>query len=686
MTLKSLFLGEGISQRQLFKRRLWPSALALLLFFLYNSVGTAIILQTTKDDYLSAATIRPNYTLHDSLMRKMSFYLGANSPVVLITGILGIVLALEGFSFLSNRKALDFYESQPVSRGAHFRDITINSFLIYIGSGFVTLLTALLLIAGYGGAGLPLFSAIGAGIAKNLACFFACFAIGTLAVMLTGNPIVSALAACVFLGYEGLLRIVIDLLKETFFDTSVSSGMLSHGLLTSPFYFYSLKPWKSAGANLVLGTAVFAASYFCYRTRRHEEAGHAVVFRPVRTVVRIGIAFLGGLTAGFLFAAGTGKVFGLICGVLMTVIMACVMEIIFAYDFKALFNRFPEIVISAVLVVCALLTFLADPFGYDKWVPDAGAVKDAAILSEHYFTNHYYKDGASCRSADFSKEYMHLTDVDAVRELAKYCIHDKPAAADYEYGNFENITVLYRMKNGTQKLRTYSLSADVPAELMDKVIGTQEFREGYFPIYADDYMDQAGNTAAFSYSNFMRETDETGGDYQAFKSAYLKDLETFSLSYIRGHRAVGSVKIIPRLPLTAESAEDEPQPVVFDCQVYEGFDNTVRFLKETGIYLEPVSRDTVSSVIVTTQYTDDMDVSDAPPAEVDKTFKDPEQIGEIIDHSVIKGLSPFSALVKTERLYYVEACPAQPAPGNDSSISVSLSLLEGEVPAFITAS
>ena len=33
MTLKNLFLGEGISQRQLFKRRLWPSALALLLFF-----------------------------------------------------------------------------------------------------------------------------------------------------------------------------------------------------------------------------------------------------------------------------------------------------------------------------------------------------------------------------------------------------------------------------------------------------------------------------------------------------------------------------------------------------------------------------------------------------------------------------------------------------------------------------
>ena len=61
--------------------------------------------------------------------------------------------------------------------------------------------------------------------------------------------------------------------------------------------------------------------------------------------------------------------------VLGTVIFHCVVEIIYAFDFRAIFRKPLQLVIILAVLCAGLLTMQADVFGYDEWLPDEAALQ-----------------------------------------------------------------------------------------------------------------------------------------------------------------------------------------------------------------------------------------------------------------------------------------------------------------------
>ena len=120
--------GFFLRQRELARRRLWAIALTFLSHLIYHVVCTVTMLSSTLEEasfkHLSASeTTR-------FLQSSLGSFLGKdNISWVLLTLPLAAMLAIEGFSWLHNRREVDFYESLPAPRGQRFFDICAGSFL-----------------------------------------------------------------------------------------------------------------------------------------------------------------------------------------------------------------------------------------------------------------------------------------------------------------------------------------------------------------------------------------------------------------------------------------------------------------------------------------------------------------------------------------------------------------------------
>ena len=82
--------------------------------------------------------------------------------------------------------------------------------------------------------------------------------------------------------------------------------------------------------------------------------------------------------------------------------------------------------------------------------------------------------------------------------------------------------------------------------MMDKVIGTQAFREGSFNIYHDDAARRIAGKLNLDYSNgedISKTIHLNTEKYEAFRKAYLLDLQQFSYSFARARRPVGRVVV-----------------------------------------------------------------------------------------------------------------------------------------------
>jgi ABC-2 type transport system permease protein len=190
------------------------------------------------------------------------------------------------------------------------------------------------------------------------------------------------------------------------------------------------------------------------------------------------------------------------------VITACIMQIIYDLDFRALFRRPLEILASAAIVTLIFLAFLFDVTGFDRFVPDPEKVQDAALYCMNTDTAYVSDDGHYEGNDSFPRKYMRLTNIEDVTAIAEYgqkytrlqksksgfpgsgqTPDDKGGTAGDVPGTentFWNFEVLYRMKNGKTISRQFSVPSSADPAMMDAVTGTQAFREGTFSICHDD--------------------------------------------------------------------------------------------------------------------------------------------------------------------------------------------------------
>ena len=604
---KKIYKNAGflLRQRELARRRLWPIALTFLSHLIYNVVCTVTVLSSTLEDatlsHLSASASAR------SLQRALSSFLGKdNLSWALLALPLAAMLAIEGFSWLHSRREVDFFESLPVPRGQRFFDICAGSFLYYLVSGIFTLEIGLLIANGFGALSRPVLVEIIQAAVKTTAFFLAVYALGVLSTMLTGNVIVSCLAFGVLLFYEMEFRALIQGYCSEYFATwsSRPSPALKKSLFSPIEHYLDHSVPEAVPRLLALAVLFFLLSWICFRLRRNERAGSAVVFTPVQTVVRVAMSLLIGLFTGLLVSSirtSRGIIISVIWMLLFTVITACIMQIIYEYDFRALFRRPLEIIAALVLALVFFSVFVFDLTGYDRFVPDAGKVSDAALVCRNNPFDYSTEEGSRINAEDFGEKYMHLDNVEDVIAIASYG-QDFTLQKDRMYDTYEetgqhawrsyeefDCLVVYHMKNGKTISRKFRLPSTIAPAVMDKVIGTEQYREGAFNIFHDNFIRSMPDKFLMECANGKNEgrTDLTAAQYEAFRKAYTADLAAYSYTFARENVPAARVTFYYN-----GSGDDDRQQdfdgLTISCPVYPGFANTIRVLRDCGVWTEPL--------------------------------------------------------------------------------------------------
>lgn len=569
----------SVAQREHFKRRLWPFALAALGYFLYYVVALSLVLTSYVTDS------RPLVERAERMAEAAAEMLGPNVFIAMVTmGIAG-VLSLQGFSWMHNRRMVDFYESHPVGRSRRFAQVCVNSFLIFILSYALSLLIGVLICCGFGIYGKPVAEAVFEGSIKAFALFASTYFIGVLAATLTGNALISVLAMGVLMVYEAVLRFTLQIYVDEFLNTIV---MGEQRFYTSPLYYYVTDGvGKPVAAMLILALVCALAAFFCYKIRKNESAGRAVIFQPVRTVVKIAISVVGGLVAWRIFYSSRSMVLSLVFMCFFVMVVGCTMQIIYDSDFKALFRRGWELAIAAVAALAIVIGFKFDILGINKWMPKTAAVKETAV----FFSGSYRGDiinekGKPQDAREYALSNMHLEDTEAVLALAEKGMDYTQNGAEYDLSDESDrvieFVVEYHMNGGRKAKRRYWLPYTLCEDLMERVTADERFREGIFQVYHDDYIRENISDFEFRYDNGHENASVDGKlraqeFYQKFREAYLADLSKYSYTLDRSELPIGSLMIDGR---TLYRTMYYP--------VYACFENTVGVLKEAGCFIEKV--------------------------------------------------------------------------------------------------
>ena len=411
--------------RDCMKRNLWAIVLSTVGFFMAQLLPVIMTAQHSLSEHkqdlanLSAADAAASWQGYVESVGEMLG--GQNMFVKLAVIILAVTCGVSMFAYLHNRRKVDFYHSLPISRSRLFAVNYATGALCALVPYLVLHALSIVCTCAMGFGEVVNASLIGV-IASNVIFFFLLYAMAAVTTILCGNTVITLLLGLwVYFG-PTLVTALWQGLKSMFFQTYVTdasmisllfcskfapliqyfgvNGTKMHSWAVEPVYTmdYAAGLQESSAIGLLIGYAVAAIvitalALFLFRIRKSERAGTALAFNPIKLPVKIIICVVMGTAFAEIFKmlVYESELWFWVGLVLGTVIFHCVVEIIYAFDFRAIFRKPLQLVIILAVLCAGLLTMQSDVFGYDKWLPDEGSIAavapmgyvgESALLSE----------------------------------------------------------------------------------------------------------------------------------------------------------------------------------------------------------------------------------------------------------------------------------------------------------------
>lgn len=626
MTSKSSFL---VSMKENSKRRLWVwiiSALAFMLVFpaltALNINGIARAGRQMAENYGSTIAAE---IIHERLLNGMRRMVGMNTGMMLLSSALAVISAVQGFSYLYSRKKIDFYMGMPVKRKKRFLVIWLNGILLYIIPYLAGLALGMLVAAGNGAMDRSVLASAAAAVLAHTFLYLGVYHMAVLAVMLTGNIVITGFAFLTFCLYEFLVRIVSEGYKQMFFryfsffgsdKTPVLSPFAMYISLASRFYNTNRLDAKYLAGMLIFAAAVGVLAYICYLKRPAEAAGRAMTFEITKPFVKIFLVvpaalFMGGVIADILgfnpefSMEGIGwMIFAMAAAVLLG---SGVIQVIYEFDVKGCLHKKSHIVISAVFVALIFLAFRYDLFGYDSYIPNPNQIKSIAFVPDYYEEAyggaHFDGSGTMMSSYEYAKRNMHLHDIETICDMAersmkafdqidRYANDDTPE----NEGMWAYTNVLYRLKNGREVCRGLWVNVEDAdtVEALNRIIGSEEFKKGFFMGASDSLTamleDKEGRYKVnTSYGNQIYQQKLSDAQAKEFLEIYQKDLALADFSNIRDNIPVGMMNftIMEEIEgsIYANMARATRRWDV-GVYIYPFYEDSIAYLKENGYYMD----------------------------------------------------------------------------------------------------
>lgn len=606
-----------VSLKENNKRRLWVWVISVSAFAACCPAYMATNINQLKE-HQNVYGVASQARREAELINTVRSCVGANTLfLILITGV-ALISAVQGFSWLFSRKKLDFYMGMPVKRQRRFLVIWLNGILLYVLPYVCGLLASLMIAAGSGGVNADVWKTAGEAFLLHLGFYLAVYHLALLAVMLTGNIIVTVLGIFVLCIYEYEVRLVDYSYRDSFFRYFDNCGYEQDPLL-SPFSLYAkLIDGESFGIirapGTLLGLAAFILilgllSYFCYLKRPSEAAGKALVFRFTKPLIKILLVVPASLVFGMIMADSAGfqpwrsmdSIGYLIAGILFGVVIGCcAIQVIYEFDIRGILHKKKDILLCGVLSMALFVIYRYDVLGYDAYVPEAKEVESVAFIPESYDATNggqsYFtieKNELKYLSAmEYGEEKMELQNMEAICKLAEYSMEEynknsywDEAALQESGARWSSVSLIYRLKSGRRvhRLLWVNVEDEKTGQLLDEIMGTEAFQEGYMLGCSEELvksLDMKGYSSKIFYGNNVYTKEMSRDDFKELLLQYQKDVDRVSFTDRKNSIPVSTVS----LQLSKKDVGYYYSDV--EINIYPIYENCISFLKEKGYYME----------------------------------------------------------------------------------------------------
>ncbi len=606
--------------REDLKRRIWTVALLMLTFFFCIVIPVFYSGSRPMDEFTDALMWLNN--VRDEVWE----IVGAENPFIVMTMIVAaIVCGVSGFSYLHAAKKVDFYHSIPVKREQLFLASYLNGILMMAAVYLLNLLIAMIGASTFGVGFGETFSVAMMAFFFHMAFYCLMYTTVVLAMMLTGNVIIALLGTLVFYSYGPLVTALFSGYMSSWFQTFSYTDGLNDKLEflmvhTSPFGYYMTKIdsyGEESVAAVVLATCLIAAllavgACLLYRLRPSESAGRAMAFKktmaPIKILLVMPLALAFSLFFYMLRSSFGWAIFGVLCGAL---IVHCLMEIIYHFDFRKLFSHKVHLavcIVAGLLIVCG---FRFDWFGYDSYLPKENQVKSASVylrsldnwVTYGYVQEPRYEDGYyswNYQSGEaFIREYMKLEQTAEVIAMAEEGIaYNKNVKnqqwSDYnDYEEYMGFNVEYTLNSGRVVSRIYSAPVSAIEDSLRQIYNSPAYKKGVYPILSQT----ADETVRANFQQYDKIAGIVeGGASAELLKAYQEDLESLTYETREKELPIGTIQFVTTIMDKALTGRENDssngyyysRDIADRCYypVYPSFTKTLELLEKNGVTVE----------------------------------------------------------------------------------------------------
>lgn len=642
MTSKSSFLG---SLKENGKRRVWVWAVVILAFVLVLPLVLAmrISLVNQQMHYLTEAygAVRASEIVHGNLLEMTEEILGLSPILFLFTVIFAVADAVQGFSWLYSRKKIDFYMGMPVKRSKRFLVIWFNGILIYVIPYLLGLLVCMAIAGGNHALAGEVVTMIARAFLVHLLLYLCIYHMALLAVMLTGNMVITGMGFFVFCLYEWVVRRVDYVYRGKFFRYFYPS-FYSQEPLFSPLIMYTKiaadPSVMMAQGKTLLGMAVFAVvlgvlSYVCYLKRPAESAGKAMVFPITKPVIKILLVVPMALLLGDLIAGevnydplqnNEGGWYVIVALVLMTVLGSAVIQVLYEFDIKGALHQKRYILISGILVALFFSIYRFDLLHYDSYIPEPEQVESIAFYPSNYemvdYRGMWFDEDGSASGIDYVNKYMHLKNTQDVCGLVSHSMekYDQmfPKGNEMVYDDdaeeyWSSAAVIYRMKNGREVVRRVwvDMNDEQTGGYLDRIIGSAEFKEGYLVGASDQFAQIIAESGQYQingyYGNMVYQQKMRKEELLDVLECYQADMEKFNFTRVKESAPQGILEITFEKEISNGYYGRGTMTSEVMINIYPFFEQSIACLQKYGYYMErQVDVEDIERIYITNRNTE----------------------------------------------------------------------------------
>lgn len=577
MTSKNLFFKL---QKEDLKRRIWTIALALLVFFLSLPVFFSMTIENYYEDiFISKAE---NKKL---LMNQILDLVSPKFPLlIIITVVAAVICGLSGFFYLQSKKKVDFYHSIPIRREVLFAINYIDGILIYFIPYVLNMILCFIILMSKNLMNIEIFTTALGTVCLNLLYFCLFYTIVIIAVMMTGNIIISCFGTAVFFLYGPMLSFIKEVYYRDFFETFYNNDYYSTiPNFLSPFgsYFNTIENIITDGMNIetvksivvvaIVTLLLIGIALFFMKKRPSEAAGKSMAFGISKPIIKFLLVIPLTLCGGIVFRSISNKessswfIFGLIFSFF---IINAIIEIIYDFDIRSAFRHKKQMFSYAIIITGIVLIFQFDLVNYDSYIPKKNNVASMSVYISGLDNNdNYYdvKDGSYMGNGRYQLKYMELNNFDSAYDLVKLGIKDTDKKTDFD--DLFTYNVKYTLKSGREVYRKYAIDTNKSMSLIKDIYNNTEFKKGNYLAYqikAEDIVNLSCNNM-FYYLDFSFDTKEIN----QLLELYREELSNLTFDELVNNTSVAVISTTQK-------------NFTLDHYVYPSFKKTIAFLKDHG--------------------------------------------------------------------------------------------------------